>query len=134
MKPTSVVIRSTKDGAEMILIAASDPASDRFDISVTTPAVSATRSSSTYLVGSPASFFDGLSASWHGWEGERTWSTLEEDFRLAARSDHLGHIEMLVRMKSDSSPADWEVSVRLHLEAGGLDRLAGEIRQVFPVD
>ena len=74
-----------------------------------------------------------MSASWRGWEGEFSWRTLEGEFGMTATSDRLGHIELLVDIKSDAYPRDWELQARLHLEAGSLEQLYRIVSAVFPI-
>jgi hypothetical protein len=133
MDTKTVTIRSAKDGAELVLSAADYPASDRMDVSIIGPAVSAKLSTSTYHVGSPALFFERMAKNWRGWEGEYRWATLEDDFRLAATTDRLGHVELSIVMKSESCPRDWEVRVRIVLEAGVLDDIFRKVKEVFPI-
>ena len=133
MNPTSVVIKSVKDGATLVLSAANYPASDAFEFSLNTPVFTVGGNGSTYVVGSPALFFDQMAKSWRGWEGALKWATLENEIILTATMDHMGHVGMLVELRSTVYPSDWEVKFRLHLEAGGLDSLARQVKQVFPI-
>jgi hypothetical protein len=133
MKPTSVIIQSVKDGATLELSAADYPASDSFEFKLNTPVFSVSGSGSTYVVGSPALFFDRMASSWRGWEGVLKWAPLENEIILAATMDHLGHVEMLVELRSTVYPSDWELKFRLHLEAGGLESLARRVKQAFPI-
>ena len=74
-----------------------------------------------------------MAANWRGWEGELSWGTLEGEFKMTATCDRLGHIDLLVEMKSDSYPRDWELKARLLLEAGTLDQLHRSVLAVFPI-
>src|ERR1700691_5899488 len=47
-----------------------------------------------------AQFFQDMAANWKGWEGEKTWSSIEGEFGLAATSDRLGHITLRIRLRS----------------------------------
>jgi len=133
MKPTSVIIQSVKDGATLELSAANYPASDAFEFKLSTPVFSVSGAGATYVVGSPALFFDRMASSWRGWEGVLKWAPLENEIVLTATMDHLGHVEMLVELRSTVYPSDWEVKFRLHLEAGGLESLARRVKQAFPI-
>jgi len=133
MSTKSVTIRSVRDGTELVLSALDYPASDAMDVAVVGPVVSARKATSTYHVGSPALFFERMAATWRGWEGELRWATLEDDFRLIATTNKLGHVELQVQMKADSYPPEWEVRIRLSLEAGSLDDLFKRVEAVFPI-
>ncbi len=69
--------------------------------------------------GTLADFFDGLAASWRGWEGERQWESPEYDLTIRATSDALGHnlLEIVVR---DGPAGSWRT------EVGGFELAAGE--------
>lgn len=40
------------------------------------------------------SFFEDLAKNWKGFEGEKTWSSLEGEFSLICTSDNTGHFEL----------------------------------------
>ena len=134
MIPTPVTIRSVKDGATLDLapkVGHADP--DCFEFTLTTPIATLGGLSSTYVVGSPALFFDRLAASWRGWKGELEWKPLDNVIGMTAMCDKLGHVQLLVELKSQVFPPDWEFSYLLYLEAGSLETLARQFRQVFPL-
>jgi Family of unknown function (DUF6228) len=68
--------------------------------------------------------FRRLADDWRGWEGERTWRSLEGDFDLAATHDGLGHVALEVRLRSGPYAADWLATGTLSLDAGQLDAVA----------
>jgi len=129
----SVTIRSCRDGTELNLSTEDFPASEKLDVSIAGPSCSARLATSTYYSGSPALLFRKMAASWRGWEGELSWSTLEGEFKMTATSDRLGHIDLLAEIKSDAYPRDWELKARLHLEAGALEQLYRSVSAVFPI-
>ncbi|MEO5959003.1 MAG: DUF6228 family protein [Opitutaceae bacterium] len=133
MNMGSVTIRSARDGTELNFSTEDFPASEKLDVSLVGPGCSARLATSTYYSGSPALLFRKMAANWRGWEGELSWSTLEGEFKMTATSDRLGHIDLLVVMKSDSYPRDWELKARLHLEAGTLDQVYRDLSAVFPI-
>src|SRR5215212_1777050 len=77
-------------------------------------------------------FLEDLAANWRGWQGEKSWESVEGDFELACRSDGLGHVEMTVRLSSViTDPAGWRVRCELMVEAGQLDSIAEDARRFF---
>lgn len=77
-------------------------------------------------------YFADLAACWRGWEGDKEWEALGLAF--AARHDGLGHVTIDVSLESEPSLADgWRVRAPLGLEAGALDRLAREARELDSV-
>jgi hypothetical protein len=129
----SVTIRSARDGAELTLSTENFPASEKLEITLVAPCYSARLSSSTYYSGSPALLFRKMAANWRGWEGELSWATLEGEFGMSATSDRLGHITLLVELKSDSYPRDWEMKGHIYLEAGSLEQLYQSVSSIFPI-
>ena len=98
----SVTIRSIRDGTELTLSTEGFPASAKLDVSLQGLGCSARLATSTYYSSSPALLFRKMAASWRGWEGEFSWTTLEGEFKMTATSDRLGHIELLAEIKSDA--------------------------------
>jgi hypothetical protein len=68
--------------------------------------------------------FRGLADDWLGWEAERTWSSLEGDFDLAATHDGLGHVALEVRLRVGPYAEDWLATGTIWLDAGPLDAVA----------
>jgi hypothetical protein len=73
-------------------------------------------------------FFEGLAADWRGWEGERTWASLEGDIELAASHNKLGRVTVVVRLRNEqwSGVSRWSAAADLVVDAGALDRIARE--------
>lgn len=71
-----------------------------------------------------ARFFEALAESWRGWDGQRSYESIEGDLELVARHD--GHIRLGVSLTP--YPA-WNLSSGLVLEAGEeLDLAAHAVR------
>ena len=69
-------------------------------------------------------YFSALAADWRGWVGERFWGSLEAEFTLTARSSRTGQISVTAFLRDASLPT-WRVELELVLEAGQLERIAG---------
>ena len=80
----------------------------------------------------PHGGFDGtfkeMSAAWRGWEGEKTWRSLESELQIVSTHDGLGHVKIAVELRMNSK-ADWRVRGVLVVEAGQLDGLAAEAEE-----
>ena len=77
-------------------------------------------------------FFGDLAARWSGWEGERSWESIEGDLKLSCSHDSLGHIRMTVELRSlGAGSIKWTVSSELMIEAGQLDSIAEDARGFF---
>jgi hypothetical protein len=68
-------------------------------------------------------FWRDLAENWRGWEGTRSWQSLEGDLELSATSDRLGHVALEVRLE-EGAPFPWRVHGKLSLDAGQLHRIA----------
>ncbi len=71
-----------------------------------------------------------LAQSYQGWEGVRSWRSLEHDLRIDASHDGRGHVSLrfVVRGPRGYEPDAWEASVCVNLDAGeDMRRLAAEI-------
>jgi hypothetical protein len=67
-----------------------------------------------------ASWSKTLADSYAGWEGERSWESLERDARIHARHDGRGHVTLrfVIRGPREYDEAAWEASVSVNLDAG----------------
>ncbi len=66
-----------------------------------------------------ATFFANLAAGWRGWDGERSWESVEGDLRLDARHD--GHVQLRVTLRADGSGwgnNGWTAIAELTLDPG----------------
>mgnify|MGYP000872171671 CR=1 FL=1 len=77
------------------------------------------------------SFFEELARNWKGWDGERSVSSLECDFKLCATSDRLGHGTLRVSLHSggyDGVSCGWRAEAELRLDAWQYAVIAKEMR------
>ena len=71
-----------------------------------------------------------LAQFYQGWEGVRSWKSLEQDLHIDASHDGCGHVSLrfVVRGPRGYEPDAWEASVCVNLDAGeDMRRLAAEI-------
>jgi hypothetical protein len=61
-----------------------------------------------------------LAESFHGWEGVRSWESLEHTLHIAATHDGRGHVSLrfTIRGPRCCAPDAWEASVTVTLDAG----------------
>lgn len=81
----------------------------------------------TYMSHGLAELFADMATNWKGWNGSKTWASLEGELDLAAEMDKGGHVSLTVRLR-EGAPAAWTVTVELLIEAGQLDTLARSAR------
>ena len=81
---------------------------------------------------SVSSFFDDLGVHWWtGWEGTKTYESLERQLTISATRDVVGHVALRVSMRDGMGGANWLAEATLYLESGHLEELAHRAREVF---
>jgi hypothetical protein len=80
-----------------------------------------------------ADFFEDLAVNWKGWEGVKSWASIEEDFALSCKSDNPGHVAMQVTLKSGLYEDDWCVKAVIYMDAGQLGAIASRVGQFLHV-
>ena len=61
-------------------------------------------------------FFGELADGWRGWQGERTYESLEHDLRFTAV--HEGHVRLSSCLQQTSTPSGWSASAVIQLDPG----------------
>jgi len=61
-------------------------------------------------------FFRQLAADWRGWDGERTYESLEHDLRLTATHD--GYVRLAVQLWQEGGRFGWSAAAVISLEPG----------------
>jgi hypothetical protein len=74
-------------------------------------------------------FFEDLARHWKGWEGEKRWCSVEEDFILSATSDSVGHVMLQVTLRSGPYDEDWTVETAVTIDPGQLEKVADEMKR-----
>jgi Family of unknown function (DUF6228) len=75
----------------------------------------------------PAAFFRELAAEWKGWVGERSWSSLEGQLRIAAQHDGKGLIACEVTLGS-MAPPTWSLAASMTFGAGAqMEEIASSV-------
>jgi len=77
-----------------------------------------------------ASWVAELADSYHGWDGVRSWESLEHALRIDAVQERRGHVclRFVVRGPQSYESDAWEASVCVRLDAGeDMKRLAAEV-------
>ncbi len=128
MSERSVTVKSVKDSTCLTF---SDVAGESFTAAVASSHFSARVKTSSFPIGPPSVLFDEMEREWRGWERAKTWATLEDELRLTATADRMGHIQLVAEMRNYTAPANWWLAATLHLEAGRLEYLAREINNLF---
>jgi hypothetical protein len=75
--------------------------------------------------------FESLARDWRGWEGERSWSSIEGEFSIAAGTTKAGHVTLALTLRHNDFKDHWRLDVSVFTEAGQLERIAREIATFF---
>jgi hypothetical protein len=122
--------KSPRDGSTLtFVVRARHKGEVEFDLRVQTPRFSGTASASTYMMPSPAKLFDEMADEWTGWNGQKTWSDLEQSVSIAATSDRIGHVSL--RITLDGPDGESRLQVCLEFEAGQLQSMASAMVGLF---
>ncbi|GIF23969.1 hypothetical protein BJ973_004583 [Actinoplanes tereljensis] len=81
-----------------------------------------------------ASWVAELADSYPGWDGVRSWKSLERELRIDATHDRRGHVSLrfVVRGPRGYERDAWEASACVNLDAGeDMRHLAAEIAALF---
>ena len=79
-------------------------------------------------------YFDDLARHWDGWNGAKTWESLERQMKLECTRDALGHLFLRVTLRDSLGGADWLAGGVLQLAAGDLEQLAKSARRAFAAE
>ena len=128
----SLRIRSTNSDAA---IEFSNVDGEDFFVAVSAADHSARRQVWAYTDGRGiARIFSEAATEWRGWEGKKTWQSLEGEFRLDLSSDKLGHVTLSARLSSNGGTADgWLLQADISIDAGQLDSIARNANDLWPV-
>ena len=78
----------------------------------------------------PTQLLQALVPCWSGWEGKKSWYSMEGELEIDATSDRTGHITLLVRIPGDSA-VSWSALARVVIEAGQLEAVAQAAEAFF---
>lgn len=111
----------------------SDIDGDCFRITLLPRDHSATRRVYAYTDASGiARLFGEAAREWKGWKGSKHWESLEGELRLELKIDRLGHVSLVVRIRSDRGGVDpWQLQAELGLDAGRLEGIARDAEQLW---
>jgi hypothetical protein len=74
-------------------------------------------------------FFTQLSNNWKGREGEKSWSALEDEYRIEASTSETGHVTLKVTVNLHQY--QWRANAEIIVEAGQLEKIEKDVRELF---
>lgn len=79
-----------------------------------------------------AQFFQALANDWKGWNGGRTWKSIEGDLQFEAFHNMLSDVNLQVTLKKQNDPnCEWEFNGALRIDPGKLEFYAKSIKELF---
>ena len=108
------------DGAELVLRA---PDPDTFTAVLRAPCVSAEVGVFHYGGDFIGPYFADLAANWRGWDGERSWRSLEDALEFHATMTKAGAVFLRVELRN-SADFTLRIAYEFKIENGDLDKLA----------
>jgi hypothetical protein len=75
--------------------------------------------------------FESIALDWRGWQGERTWESIEGDLGLAVSSKSTGQITITITLCSNDGEDNWRLQVPIYSEGGQLERIAHQVAAFF---
>jgi hypothetical protein len=75
--------------------------------------------------------FEYMAKNWKGWSDELMFQTLENDFKISATSDLLGHVKLNIRIEEESISESWKSVVTINIDSCQLENIAQEMRAFF---
>ncbi|WP_319461062.1 DUF6228 family protein [Micromonospora sp. RTP1Z1] len=131
-------------GARRVVHAPQDPYGDGYVYTIATELHEQGMTASTVakidglyadLATTLSGFVQGLAADWHGWNGVRTWTSMERELAIDARHDGRGYVSLGVTLRApglDLEDTAWSARAVYVLEAGEeMTRFAGDLTHLL---
>jgi hypothetical protein len=75
-----------------------------------------------------ANLLIGLAPDWRGFEGDRSWSSIDGDFAITCTHNHVGRVRIAIYLRDYGE--EWKLDgIAVEVELGQLDRLASDTRR-----
>lgn len=74
-------------------------------------------------------FFADLCKNWKGWEGEKSWRALEDEYRIEASTSKTGHVTLKVTINLYQH--QWRAIAEILVDAGQLENIENHVRKFF---
>jgi hypothetical protein len=75
--------------------------------------------------------FESIARDWRGWQGERTWASIEGEFRIGISTTSTGRVTIAVQLSHNDGEDDWRLTVPIFSEAGQLEGIARRVGAFF---
>ena len=75
--------------------------------------------------------FESIARDWRGWQGERTWSSIEGEFHIAVSTTSTGRVTIAVQLAHNDGEDGWRLTIPVFAEAGQLESIARHVAAFF---
>ena len=75
--------------------------------------------------------FESIATDWRGWQGKRTWASIEGEFRIAVSTTSTGTVTIAVELAHNDGEDDWRLTIPVFSEAGQLESIARQVAAFF---
>jgi hypothetical protein len=124
-----VIIKSADTGAKLEFL---DVKGEHFTVVFSSVTLSASQRVWGYTdCRQLANLFREMAQSWKGWEGVKTWGSIEGEFNLACTSDKLGHVTLEVDLVERDTSEPWSTKFNIQIETWQLEKIANEMITLF---
>ena len=79
----------------------------------------------------PAELFVEIAKDWKGFNGEKSWGSLEGEFDIEAKSDSTGHIIITASINTGFFPPCSKMVSEFEIEAGQLESISNQMNEFF---
>ena len=79
-------------------------------------------------------YLKSLAADWRGWQGERSYESLEDDLRLTSSHDGR-HVRLAVTLRQSAVPDGWSASAVLSVDPGEqMSAIASDVEALLSIE
>jgi hypothetical protein len=79
----------------------------------------------------PTQLLQALVPVWRGWEGKKSWLSMDGELEIDATSDRTGHITLVVRIPGYATASPWSAEANVVVEAGQIEAVAHAAEAFF---
>lgn len=130
MEPTLLSIRSTSSHRKLVF---SQHRDEYFRVELKGFELSATTDIWAYTDANGLNqFFQEIAGFKKPWQGQHSWASIEQDFRLSATCTSLGSVTFQVELRGlQGTPEEWRVEAGLDSEFAQLEQIAKNAEAFF---
>ncbi|MEI8010932.1 MAG: DUF6228 family protein [Candidatus Omnitrophota bacterium] len=122
-----IEIKCVNDGSRFLFF---DRNKDGWTTEINGNGITAKLKVSDYIA-NPSEFFSEIAGQWRGWEGIKSYQSLEGELMIQATHDKKGAVLLTVILSPNDGTDDWKLQHCFNLELGQLERISQEMKAFF---